>query len=196
MSFKSYLHDQMFPPPDQHAQVICYICRGTGKIYLEHADGSLSEQVCEFCGGAKNSAWIREGSDRRESVLEWKKIFLGLFSAAVLFSFSPVVHQQHFWTASPGIKIVHFVLLVLTAIALYWDFCHPSPKKYKKPRRGPNPLTTDHEKLMAGVVVGGAVVKAELHRYHKQQQQHYNQQQQRPQLQQPQQLPKSPAQWW
>ena len=45
---------------DNLNDVPCNVCRGTGKTYLEHDDGSLSEQSCPYCKGAKNTVWVKE----------------------------------------------------------------------------------------------------------------------------------------
>ena len=76
-------------------------------------------------------------------------------------------------------KFAHFGLFLVLMIGFGWIFVHPKPRG--RPRRKPNPLTTDRERIMGGVVLGGALLKA--------------QHDQRVRQQQPNQGP-SPNNWW
>jgi hypothetical protein len=139
-------------------EVNCQVCRGTGMIYEEHADGSLSEQVCPYCKGAKNSLWIKERFDNHFLKIDIAKMCIWFYGS--FLGFSMTKPMLAFWTASEGIKIIHFGMWLVLLVGLVWINRNPSPKKKKKTRRH-DPLTTDRERLMGAAVLGGALLKHE-----------------------------------
>ena len=147
-------------------KVNCQVCRGTRKLYVEHPDGSLSEEVCTYCNGAGNSVWVKDHFVTEQSRAEWGKILIAAYFGFICWTETQGHAMTTFWTASPGIKIVHFLLWVLIVPCFLWWRSHPKAKTRTRARRGPNPLTTDRERIMGGVVMGGAVLKAEYGKHH------------------------------
>jgi hypothetical protein len=142
--------------------VRCQVCRATGMLYQEHADGSLSEQVCPYCKGAKNSVWIKERFDDHFLKIDALKTLIWGYGAFLFWTDGYPVRslRMSFWTSSAGAKYFHFGLFLVLFAGLVWMYLNPSPKKRKKVR-GPNPLTTDKEKLLGAAVLGGALLKHE-----------------------------------
>lgn len=133
----------------------CIVCRGTGTVFEEHADGSLSEQPCPYCHGSKNSTWVK---DRYEHRLGWTYALKALICAywAVVWLVIDPMGQ-------------HNIMIPVTAWAIgivggVWMWVHPSPSKrrQRKARRGPDPMTTDKERLLGAAVIGGALLYADL----------------------------------
>jgi hypothetical protein len=143
-------------------ELYCYVCKGTGKMYLEHADGTLSEQTCTYCRGAKNSVWIKNRFDAKQLGYDLVKLGIAAYMIVLGLTFKLPV-----WARTSGAKWFHFVLIAILAVGLVWMYLHPSPSKRRQKRlaKGPNPLTTDREKLIAGAVVAGAVVKHEWQKH-------------------------------
>lgn len=170
----TYRHNHNSPDLDQ---LSCRICRGTGTTYEEHPDGSLSEHACPYCKGTADSVWVKERFDVRTNKVSNFK--LGIAGYAIALG---ATNLMHVWTASPGLKVVHFMMWIALVVALIWGWLHPAPRKRK--RRAPHPLTTDREKLMGAAVLGGLYLKGQYDHNHRHQQQQQQQQ------------PRSPAQWW
>ena len=133
------------------ARMYCQVCNGTGAVYQEHADGTLSEHVCPYCQGARNSTWVRQKFDANASRTKVIKRCVWGYGIFIFLMLSP----KHI----PG-YIVALAWLVFL-IGLVWVWLHPSPSKrrQKRLRRGPDPMTTNKERLMGGAVLGGAVLK-------------------------------------
>jgi hypothetical protein len=122
-------------------------------MYLEHQDGTLSEQTCTYCRGAKNSVWIRDRYQHHFDKLALIKAAIWFFGT---FLFA-TMRMSSLWAASPGIKVAHFLMFIAWGIGLIWIYVNPHPSTKK--RRQPNPLTTDREKLFAGAVAAEFAVK-------------------------------------
>ena len=131
----------------------CGVCRGTGTTYLEHPDGSLSEEVCPYCHGAKNNVWRFDAEMGRNSrIVGLKGIIWGYSALYVLTWYGKV------WRHDYTLKWVHAVLFLVAVVGLLWAYGHPAPRR--RPKRPPNPLTTDQERLLGAAVIGGAMLKA------------------------------------
>jgi hypothetical protein len=134
----------------------CNVCRGTGKTFLQHEDGSLSEDVCPYCHGRGDAVWVHEHRVERRTRLATAKGYIwGATGLYVLTIGWPL------WRHSFGLKWVHGLMALAILVALVWVFMHPSGKPK---RRGPNPLTSDRERWMGAAVMGGAMLKGQWQR--------------------------------
>lgn len=141
--------------------VPCNICRGSGKTYLEHTDGSLSEQPCPYCKGRKHSTWVQERTAQRRSAIGVGKVLISAYMVLLV-----VTNGLPFWSLAPsannGLFALHIVAWVVGLCGLVWWFTHPKPK----PKKKANPLTTDRERLMGAAVMGGVLLKSEIQQHH------------------------------
>lgn len=131
----------------------CRVCNGTGKTYLEHPDGALSEEVCPYCHGRANSVWVRERGEAKVARTYLVKMGICFYGGLIAWPI-PI------WTADTQLKVIHFVLWLVLFVGFAWIYVHPSPKKAR--RRGPNPLTTDRERWAATGLAAGAFIKHDL----------------------------------
>jgi hypothetical protein len=145
------------PSRDRLEALECQVCNGSGKTYLEHPDGSLSEEVCAYCHGSKDSMWWEEREMRHQGRIDARKTLVWFYVCLVGMTFS-----QSLWRHDAALKWVHAAVCLVAVVGLLWVFAHPKPSR-KAPRQ-PNPLTTDREKLMGAGVVGAAWLKTEVDR--------------------------------
>jgi hypothetical protein len=141
------------PTDAQLAGSYCQVCNGTGHTYLEHPDGTLSEEVCAYCHGRKNLTWWTEREMGYQSRIGGIKGMIWGYGALLVLT----AHGS-IWRHDYALKWVHFALFVVLLAGLVWVYVHPKPSK--STRRGPNPLTTDRERFMGTAAVGGALFKA------------------------------------
>jgi hypothetical protein len=136
--------------------VPCEICEGTGKTYLEHPDGSLSEQPCPYCQGRKDSTWLAERYRARQDHKQQMKVAICVYFGLLLLTNG--IHAWGLQAPSPYMFLVHVGAWLVGFAGLAWWYINP--KKGNKARR-PHPLTTDREKLMGGALLGGVLLKHE-----------------------------------
>src|SRR5215831_14851411 len=105
----------------------CGVCRGTGHTYLEHADGSLSEEVCPYCHGAQNSTWRHDAWAGRNSRTAGIKVVIWSYLGLYLLSFG-----GHVWAHSAGFKLAHILLALPILVGLVWIWVHPGPRRRPK----------------------------------------------------------------
>ena len=141
----------------------CRICRGTGHTFLEHEDGSLSEQVCPYCKGRKDSTWVAERKDTREIKRLSVKAGICFYLVALI-----ATNGLTFWNigntmANPDMIVLHIAVWLLFIVGCGWWYTHPEPskKKAKAKRQHAPGFSDDKEAILGAIVVGGAVLKAE-----------------------------------
>jgi len=143
--------------------VPCEVCRGTGKTYLEHADGSLSEQVCPYCHGRKDTTWLAERYRARQD--HKRLVKLGILAYLAFLLLTNGIHAWGLQAPSPYMFLAHVGAWLVGIAGLVWWYTHPKAKPGKA--RKPNPLTTDQEKLFGAALMGGALLKADWKRHHR-----------------------------
>jgi hypothetical protein len=123
------------PPPRTWRKfdpaIPCQVCRGTGKTYVEHEDGSLSEIECRYCKGRKDSTWVDERFWARQGHNRWKK-------AAVVVYFLLLLETNglNFWSLSGDGPAWGFALHIAAwfvgFLGLYWWVGNTRARKHRK----------------------------------------------------------------
>lgn len=145
----------------------CEVCRGTGKGYVEHPDGTLTEIVCQYCHGRKDSTWVEERFWANEHKEHLVKAGIVVWFVALV-----VTNGLPFWSLAgdggSGMFLLHTAAWFLGIGGLVWWFCTPAAKKAKtKPPRHAPGFTEDQEKLAGAVFLGGALLKGKWDQAHK-----------------------------
>lgn len=144
----------------------CEVCRGTGKSYLEHPDGSLTEVVCGYCKGRKDSTWVKERFQKREHNKTTGKWLVAAYFAFLIFS-----NGWPFWSVSgdgPAVLFALHCLFWLGGFAAFtWVLVSPKLNRKPRVRKHAPGFTEPREKLMGGAFVGGALLKGKWDQTHK-----------------------------
>jgi hypothetical protein len=141
--------------------VPCEICQGTGTTYLEHEDGSLSEQPCPYCKGRKDSTWLAERHRARRDGQKLMKVGICAY-----FGFLLLTNGIHAWglqAPSPYMFLVHVAFWLVGFVGLAWWYITPKPRKKTPQQISRERFTSDKEKLFGAAYLGGALLKAEWH---------------------------------
>jgi hypothetical protein len=128
---------------------ICPVCTGSGTTYLEHDDGSLSQQPCPFCKGRKDAAWVAQAQRTRAQQVMARRV---AFRLPVL-----VIYLIGLGVMAGRVPVGFLVFWGIGAVGIaMWVFSKPKPAKVRRP----DPMTTDHERLVSGVLLTGLALKA------------------------------------
>src|SRR5882672_7075018 len=144
---------------------VCEVCRGTGKSYVEHPDGTLTEVVCGYCKGRKDSTWVEERFWAREYTEGTVKGLIVCYFVALV-----ITNGLPFWSLAgdgpPAMFVLHCLAWFVGIAGLVWWFCNPAAKRKAKAAKHAPGFTEPREQIMGAVLMGGALLKHEWDRNH------------------------------
>lgn len=154
----------------------CEVCRGTGRSFIEDANGTLTEIECQYCHGRKDSTWVAERAQVRQ-VAERNHRW-GLKAGILAYwGFLYLTRNWSWWhLGGNGPDLAQLVQvafwLVGFALIVVW-FVNPAPAPPKT--RRPDHFTTDHERNVATAWMAGIALKGVYDRHRHQTEQRLDQ---------------------
>ena len=144
----------------------CTICQGTGKAYVEHPDGTLTETECGYCKGTGNSAWVDQRVWSHQYTNHVAKVgivaYLVLLLAPIVINFLSVSVDGPPWAFA-----MRCLAWGLGIFGLFWIYMNPKARKHRRaPKHAPG-FTEDRERLAGGAFLGGVLLKGKWDEAHK-----------------------------
>lgn len=135
----------------------CAVCRGTGKGYIEHPDGTLTEIACTYCHGRQDDTWVADHRRRSWNRLTKFKLGIGVYMALLVLT-----NGIPAWSVNgdgpPAAFVLHCLAWLIGLAGCYWWLINRKVKAPRPSKHAPG-FTDDREVLMGGAFLGGALLK-------------------------------------